>query len=805
MKISIDWLNDYLNLKIPIQRLIDTLTLKSVEVDYFYDFADCFKRIVVGEILEIKSHPRADRLQLVVVNIGDAGKRYSITKQKDVEVVCGGTNLIVGNKVVIALPGSKVRWHGEGELQILSETMIRGVKSMGMICASEEIGFMKSKEGEIMVLDHSLKVGQGLAGALNLERGVLDLDVLVHRGDLMSHRGVAREMAALFDIAFVDQSHELPKQTFKKQKMKVTVKALDSVPRYSALLISGVEVKPSPPWLQHRLLAVGLRPINNVVDITNYLMYDFGVPLHAFDASKITGEVMNIREAREGEKLVTLDGQEQSLRKGMLIIEDHEKLIDLAGIMGGQSSEISSETHTILLQAAVFDGRRIRQTSRQLNQRTEAVSRYEKGVDATQTIEVLGKAWKLIKEMIPSGELQEIIDILNQTVERKIIDFSEDDVKRITGMTVGSKETKNILQSLGCKIEIGGKTGWKVIPPSHRFDLTLKEDLVEEVARFIGYDALPEEYPLLTLDSFSRHKEGHLEVIQTMFVSAGFHEVVNLSFISPRELQSLGSHLENNLKIQNPLSHEQSIMRSSLLNGLLQNVARNERSVEGSVKLFETGRVFHSSENGTPVEEDRLTAVVAGKGNGFFVLKGMFEKLESNFQLSGVNRIHGKSEESWYTGETVQILRDDKKIATVGCVSSAVLREHDIKGSVCVLDIDLGVFLSVSNPVKSYRNLPRFPSVYLDLAIVLEKNVTWYQVEQTIHKHGGEFLGSVRLFDMYTGDQIKADKKSFAFHLEYRVDDRTLTMEEVEPHFVALQEVLQKNFSASIRKRDITL
>lgn len=808
MRVSLDWLKEYVPLgKVPREKLIAELTLRSVEVEEVVDYKKLFDRIVVGEILAIKKHGSADRLQVVDTDIGVRGKKsFSLTKQV-LQIVCGGSNLALHQKVALALPGARVFWHGTGEDPVvIQKTAIRGVESEGMICAPEELGFMKGKSGEILVLGEEAGVGQPLSQALQCEAGVLDLNILPNRGDLMGHDGVAREIAAVLSLPLHKQRYSLPKIRKGEAHLAVRYQKNGLCSRYSALIISGIDMKQSPGWLVSRLLFMGLRPISSIVDITNYMLYESGQPLHAFDYDKIAHREMCLREAKDGEQLITLDGVKRDLTKGMLVISDKERVIDLAGIMGGQNSEVESTTNTIVLQAAVFDPLCIRRTARLLHMRTEAVSRYEKGVDVEKTLSVLSHAWRLIKTMHPHAKVEQIIDDRVLLQKRYFIRLQIQDIEDILGLVATKSQVTSILTALGCKVVWNTSKQCRVIPPSYRPDLKIKEDLVEEIGRILGYHRLGLDLPTFEVQSFE-NTEKTIENRARMFCVANhFSETLHYSFVPLSWGKLLQLPPKQQFLVENPITEEHRVLRSELFTSLLSTSAKNLR-FQSSFQLFEIAPVFLRGEKHVK-QRTLLSAVLVGGEHPFSEIKGIVETflLEhqvSEYEFQKLDEREG-AHEILEREESQTILANGKTLGRFGRIKKKFLSAFKIHTEVFGIEVDMDVLSLTRNKLVTFCPLPRFPSILLDLAVIVGVSTPWSHIEEVVSHCGGSFLKRVEFFDVYYGGSIPQGKKSVAFHLEFRSDERTLAMDEVEADFQKIQETLEKELGASVRRASST-
>ncbi|PIS42933.1 MAG: phenylalanine--tRNA ligase subunit beta [Candidatus Kerfeldbacteria bacterium CG08_land_8_20_14_0_20_40_16] len=804
MKVSLNWLKDYVPIELTPEKLAEELTMRSVEVNAIEKANPGLDKVIVGKVLKVVKHPNADKLNLVTVDLG----------KKKLEVVCGGSNITaqsVGWKVPVALVGSEL----PGGLKI-TKANIRGVNSHGMLCSAEELGLPKQGEREIMVLDSPARIGEKVGETpafrlQNLQDTVLDLDVLANRPDLFSHLGVAREIAAITKKPFRFKNKETKEEPRHQKEVKILVKDKKLCPRYSALVLSGIKIGPSPQWLASRLEAVGIRSLNNVVDLTNYIMMDQGQPLHAFDYDKIMGKTMVVRGAKQGERVKTLDGKTWQLNKGMAIIEDGKRLIDLAGIMGGANSEVNANTKTIILQAAVFDSTNIRLTSRALGHRTEAVARYEKAVDLTQTLAVLVYSYSLLKKLIPSVVLEQVIDIGDWKLVSKRIKFEFSAVDQLIGLKIPPAEITAILESLGLKAVKKGKTEvtWEI--PSFRPDLNIPEDLIEEVGRVWGYNRIPETVPLgelkpplkpplLTLSSR----------IKQILNGKGFQEVYNYSFINKDLFTKVGLAPAQHVEIENPLSQDQQYLRTEHISGLLQNVIHNFKNYD-QINLFELSEVYFPEGSKPPREASLLSGVMAapeGKQDTFFLLKGVVRELLNELNVEAESDLlqkEGKGEcPYWKMYDqkiSLKFISKRKIIATLASVSRRVLEKFDLDREVCFFIVFIEELLKTRTAVKTFEALPRFPSVMLDLAFIIDQKILYRDLKTLIEKTGKPLLRNVELFDVYTGKQMAPHKKSMAVHLQYRSEERTLSLEEAQAVHLKIIKALETNFKAQIRAK----
>ena len=797
MKVSLAWLKDYINLNWSAEKLAEELTMRSIEVNTVEKGSVFDDNLVIGKVMVVSKHPNADKLTLAVVDTG--------TQQ--VKVVCGAPNLAEGQKIVLAPVGAVLRPIKGDEIKI-RKAQIRGIESPGMICSEAELGLSEEAEG-ILVLAEDAQVGQKLKDYFGTKDVVFDLDVLANRPDCMGHLGVAREIAAISKSSLKVPKFELDDKPKHGTELKVEIADQNICPRYSALVISGIKIKESLKLIQDRLLACGFRPINNIVDLTNYLMLDLGQPFHAFDYQKVAGSLMRVRPAKKGEIVTTLDGTQRKLASGIPVISDQEKLIDLAGIMGGANTEIDQSTNTIVLQAAVFDAFAVRRAARLLGHRTDAVGRYEKGVDLNGTVNALARAYQLLKEQSPEIQLEQIIDQGQKSVPEKEITLELARVEKLLGLAIDSPTIKSILNSLGLKIKKEKKQSIKVAVPSFRPDLVGEEDLVEEVARIYGYDQLPETVISAKLKPPTLEPARILEQkISRELAHLGFREVINYSFISEKSIASLGLAPESHIEVVNPLSEEQRYLRSEHVSSLLTCVSGNLR-FRNEVRLFELGKIYTRTKLGRPEEKFIASGVVClpDKAESFSWAKGTLTRLWQQLNLSPLEEAivpdRQKSCPYWQAWDpdcALKFVLGKDVVGTVAAINPTVLNKFDIDStlSIAYFMIFSSTLVKHVSQIKEYAQLPRFPAVNLDIAFTVSKEIEYKEIEQTIKRAGGKLLKRVELFDVYQGKQT-GGQKSLAFHLDYRADNKTLELEEAQEIHKQIAAKLKSQIGAELR------
>lgn len=761
MKISLNWLKQYVDIKETPQEVERLFTMHSAEVEDIKPQGELLEKVVVGQIKQIRKHPNADKLQLVDTYISSG---------RTVQIVCGGTNLKENMFVAVALVGAKVRWHGEGEPVILERAKIRGEYSEGMICLDSEIGLGDQVGTEIMDLEKftgrkDLKAGQPLAKLLGLDDYIIEIDnkSLTHRADLFCHLGLAREYAAITNRKLKLPKLPKIKADSNKYKLDIKVENFQDTPRYMSVVLDNIKIKPSPEWMQKLLNAAGMRAINNVVDITNFLMLEFGHPVHAFDYNKITGGLFNIRRAKKGEKITTLDGVSRNLDDSILIINDREKITDLAGIMGGSTSEIGEQTKIIAFEVADFNKTLIRRTANKLGLRTEAVVRYEKGLGPLLAEQAMTRGVELFRLYADAKVASKLYDVKKEVPKNKKISVSLEQIQQIIGIEIPDKKIISILNSLDLKTK-KTKKYIEVTIPLFRTDLNIAEDIIEEVARIYGYDNI-EKKPLVAelkpVEQSAEIRWGNM--IAQKLADYGFTEVMNYSFYSEKEVINNNLSVQDHLQLANPLSAEQKYLRISLLPLLLNNINKNLDNNFKDIKLFEIGHVYFKN------QEKKILAIIAADDNknSYFKIKGYLERLMHELNIDDNN-----------------ILNNIKFIDK----------------NIIYAEFDLMALINLANNNKKYKVLPKFPAVEIDLSIVLNKKFNWQDVENVIYQ-ANPLINKIELFDVYMGEKIGKENKSLAMHLSFQDNTRTLAMKEVEKFRDELMKKLNNKFNAIIRDK----
>lgn len=790
MHISLNWLKDFVDIPKDLdpKDLADQLTLKTAEVEAVHDQKKGFENMVVGHVIDIKPHPNADKLKITCVNIGT---------KKDLQIVCGGTNLKKGLYVAVTLKGALVRWHGEGDPVSVTHTKIRDVESEGMIAAANEIGIPELQKGEKEILDLShLKPSPGtpLADIFQLNDIVLEFDnkALTHRPDLWGHYGIAREVAAITKTK-LKPINPNPKIPAKGESIKVTIEDFKLCPRYCGLIINNIKVEESPDWLKKRLKAAGHGTHNNIVDVTNYVVAELGQPMHAFDKNYIKGGIV-VRRAKAKEKIATLDDKERTLDSNVLVIADHEKPVAIAGVIGGANSEINEKTTSIILESANFNASSIRQTSTKFNLRTDAVQRFEKAIDPNLAEVAIKRAAELILKICPGAKIAGPITDIRDEAQRSLlspypitIPLDTEKARIKIGADISDKEMQNALESLEFKIAKKGKI-WEVQIPSFRAtkDIDIEDDLIEEIARIYGYENIPTTVPHLptrvpeeNIERFKKHRAREL-----LSYGLGFDEVYNYSFYAESDYKKCLLQEEGHLKLLNYLSADQTHLRISLVPNLLKNIQQNIR-YEDEFKIYEIGHTYKEIGKYMPLEEKKITGAIVKKGQTdepFYKAKGVVENFFQRFGIPKTRIARGITGTPYaHPNKSLSYLdAHGQTLAKVFMLHPKVAKNHDLeKYSIGFFAFNFTELMKLENEPKQYKQIPRFPSIEIDISVLVDKTAEIQTLHDAIQKADESLIAGVKLFDIYEGDQIESNKKAAAFKITLMAIDRTLTDEEM--------------------------
>jgi len=794
MQVPYQWLKEYIYPGMSAQQLADLMTLSGIEVGAVERFGPELPGVVVGQAKKVEQHPGRSNLTLVEVDTGG----------DILNIVCGAHNVKVGDKVPVARPGSKL----PGE-RLIEETKLYGVLSSGMLCSAQELGLELGAEDEILILEEDAPLGVPVDRLLGFDDQILFLELTPNRSDCLGLIGVAHEVAALTGAQVVFPPCE-PVESGRQLHdfIQVTVKDSEWCPRYTARVVVEITIKKSPLWMQLRLLKAGIRPISNVVDITNYVMWEYGQPLHAFDLELLTDSEIIVRRATAGEVLITLDGVKRELDTEVLVIADSTKAVGLAGVMGGENTEITETTRAILIEAAAFNPKNIRRTARRFALPSEASQRFEKGVNHDAVLDAQNRAAYLIGELTGGKVLQGLIDINSSMVKPWPVQLKPSRVNKILGMEIAQEEIIAILSKLGLPLKQVDEDQLLVTVPLRRPDLIIEEDLIEEIVRLHGYDRVPTTLPRGEL---TQNRESMPERLKTMvrnlLVSCGFYECITYSFINPANLNRLRIAGDDPrlrlISVQNPFSEEQAVMRTTLLPGLLKAALQNISYRELNMQLFELGIVYYPQKLpiiSLPEETERLTLLVSGlapepnwvvpsRQAGFYEIKGALELIFKRFQIEGVNYLD-RAEPFTHPTRSAQLLLDGKLFGFIGELHPDVAVDFGLEQPVTIAEIELAPLFSKANLVPRMVPLPRYPAANRDLAVVVSKEVCAAKLEEAIWAAGGELLDAVRLFDLYEGKQVPAGKRSLAYSLVFRTDEGTLTEAEVNAAQNKIEEAL---------------
>jgi phenylalanyl-tRNA synthetase beta chain len=774
MNLSLNWLNDYVNTEsIPLADLLSGLTMSGSKVEKYKDLSESLSKIVIGKVVQIQKHENSDKLWICKVDVGDSM----------VQIVTGAQNVTEGAIVPVVLDGGTVLSRQEGSVTKIKKGKLRGEVSEGMLCSPDELGLSKSDlpyadEDGILILSNDpesdkLTIGACALEFLGLKDTVIEFEITNNRPDCFSVTGLAREVSATFDLPL-----NIPAPEYKGQEcditkeISVTVENTEMCSRYMAGIAKNVKIAPSPRWLASRLKAQGIRPINNIVDITNYVMLEYGNPLHAFDKRFIEGGEIIVRNASKDEQITLLDGNTVTLDTEVLVIADKAKPIAVAGVMGGEFSGVVEDTVTVVFEAACFDGVGVRRAAKKIGRRTESSARFEKGLDPGNVKTALLRALQLVEELGAGEVADTLIDVANyeQTEGRVHLDYAA--VNRFLGTDIDKGEQLAIFDRLGF--------GWseidkQVIVPNHRSDIKLPCDLAEEVARIYGYDKVESTLPRLSGTTQSNEHDGKIRRLVSALTAQGCHECITYSFVSPEMAN------ENAVRIRNPFGEETSVMRTSMIPSMLKVIEKNLRVRNTEGRLFEIGRVYKNDS-----EPDMLCIALYGKNEDFYTLKGIFEEILNYFKVNiSVKRY---TDSPFHPGRAAYC-----DYAKFGEISPLVLREYGISERVYAAEIDVERFFAQCDNKVVYTSIPEYPSVQRDLTLVCDDDVASGLIVELIEKSRGKHLQEVEFFDVFKGGTLSESQKSISYKLTFRKTDGTLTDEEVDKSITQILSKLEEN------------
>ncbi len=800
MKVSLNWLKDYINLKgISNNEIISRLTMSGLEVEDFIDEAELYKNFVVGFVKDKNKHPNADKLSLCTVFDG----------KEDLQVICGAPNVEAGQKVVFAPVGTIIP---RDNLK-LKKAKIRGIESFGMICSEAELELSEDHSG-IMVLNNNLPAGEPIVETLKLNDVIMEIAITPNRSDALSHIGVARDLAAIFDseiklpeLNLIESSHKI------KNHAAIEIIDTENCPRYSAKVVLNVAIKESPEWLKVKLNKIGLRPINNIVDVTNFIMYETGQPLHAFDLDKLQGHKIVVRSTEENSIFTTLDSKERKLPIGTLMICDEEKPVAIAGVMGGENSEISISTKNILIESAFFNPSSIRKTSKALGLSTEASYRFERWIDPNGTLYAAERAAQLISELSGGEITGGYLDVYPEKIEEREVQLRLERVKKVLGYEIPIIKIIDILKRLGLRVILESGKLIRFAVPTFRNDIEREIDLIEEIARIYGYNNIP-TISKISISLGERIEETEFtDTIRNYCNGIGFYEMIN----NPLQSEAYASILGEKIGILNPQSLDMAFLRTSLIPGALSVLSRNINVGEKNLALFEIGNIFNKNSEEIEIksfndftENQNLLLILSGKLNekswdlpekeyDFYHLKSVINSLLSKISLDNVlNDLYYHNTNTVFDLYFTKNL-DKTQIGIGGRIRKEVLKQFDIQQDVYCFELNLDLLKDIKLKPRKYSEPLKFPKSVRDFAFIFNKSVSYDEVIKFIKKSSSELLKSVTLFDLFESESLGESNKSMAFSLEYYSDERTLTEEEVEKDFTSLIKAVTKNFNAQLR------
>ena len=798
MLLSRKWLNEFVPVDVDDRTFAEDMTLSGSKVEITEIEGKEISNVVVGRVVEIKRHENSDHMWICQVDVGE---------EAPIQIVTGAQNVSQGDLVPVAKHNSTL----PGGVKI-TKGKLRGEKSNGMLCSYKELGmtdndwpysvvdgiFLLNSDPDLKAKD--LKPGDDIRTAIGLDDHVVEFEITPNRPDCLSVIGLAREAAVTYGKTMAQHEPVVKGGGIGNltELLDVETPATDLCPRYTARMVRNVKIGPSPKWMRDRLRASGVRPINNIVDITNYVMLEYGQPMHAFDYRYVNGGKIVVRRAEDGETLTTLDGNVRQLNSSMLVIADKHRAVGLAGIMGGENSEIVEDTVDVVFESANFNGTSIRRTALALGMRTEASAKFEKGLDILNTLPAVNRACELV-EMLGAGEVLDGTIILNFVPQPKQLKLRADKINALLGTDIDAAEMCRILQELGFGVD-----GDIITVPSWRGDVEHYSDLAEEVARFYGYNQIPTTAMTGITTRGGYSPEQMLErSLGTVCRSLGYDEIITYSFISPTYYDKIrlpeDSPLRKSMKIMNPLGEDTSIMRTTVMPSMLEILTRNYNYRNKEAHLYELGRTYFEREDGMADEPKHLSLGVYGPEESFFTLKGAVETILDSIRAEDVTYVAEKSDPSYHPGRCAKVYVNGQEVGTLGQIHPLVAANYGVDAELYYADLKFDALFASRGADPEYQPLPKFPAVTRDIAVLVDKAVTVGAMESSIQAAAKGLLKDVTLFDIYEGAKLPTGKKSVAFNLVLRADDRSLTAQEADDEVNLVLERLKKDFDAMLR------
>lgn len=773
MRMPLGWAKEFAKFECTPHEYAERMTMSGSKVETYESEADHIRNVVVGKILSIVPHPDSDHMVICQVDVG---------QDAPVQIVTGAGNLKVGNLVPAALHESLLPGGKE-----IRKGVLRGVESNGMLCSLAELGltthdFPNAIENGIMVLDEEWPTGTPIVKALGLDDVSVDFEITPNRPDCLSVRGLGRESAATFGVPFEDHVPEVkPGHGDVKDFLKVDIENSELCYRYVGAVVENVRVKPSPRWMRERLRLCGVRPINNLVDITNYVMLEYGQPMHCFDYKYVNGGHITVRNARPGEMIETLDGVDRNLSEEMLVIADEKGPIAVAGVMGGEFSGVYDDTTTIVFESAMFNGPSVRTTAKKLGMRTEASGRYEKGLDPNGCLRCLNRALELVQLLDAGDVVNGVVDVWTKKREERKVLLRPDMVNKLLGTQLEKQQMIDILLPLGFTMD-----GDYVMVPSERWDVERDCDIAEEVARYVGYNKMPSTIMTGVASARPTERQTFREKMLNTLVGYGLYEVETFSFFSRKSFDAINlpanDPLRNAVVISNPLGEDTSIMRTTALPSVMDVVARNYNARVAECAVFEDATVYlpHGGPDELPEEVESVVLAAYGPAYDYLAMKGLVEQLLETAGVKEVRYVRNAAGTTYHPGRCADIYVGQEKLGVIGELHPAVLANYGVKPRVVAVELNMDVLFAHRGGTALFQPLPKHPSTARDLALVADLEVPAAAIAEHIEKAAGSLLESLTLFDVYTGEHMAAGKKSLAYNLVLRASDRTLTDEETD-------------------------